>query len=355
MQNLSILKKSSESAPRAIISRTALVAVLAALVTALAVAGCLLVGSVDIPAGDVASALTGGEVSKEAWRYIVVETRVPAALTALLAGAALAIAGLLMQTTFDNPLAGPTILGISTGASLGVAVVMLALGGALTAWGHAAILAGALAGAMGVMLALLAMSSVVRSSTMLLIVGILIGYLASSAIALLNFFSSRDGVHSYVVWGLGSFSGVTLGMMPVFATAVLLLILLSMLYIKPLNALLLGSRYAESAGVNLRATRNGILVLSGALTAVVTAWCGPIGFVGLIVPHVARLALHTSNHRSLMPVTALFGAAVGALCQLISVALGEWGIIPVNAITPVLGVPVIIYIIVRRRSIFYFN
>ncbi len=327
----------------------------AGLVALLAFVGCLLTGSVDIPASDVAGALTGGDVSKEAWRYIVVETRVPAALTALLAGAALAVAGLLMQTTFDNPLAGPSILGISTGASLGVAIVMLALGGAMTVWGHAAILVGALVGALAVMLVLLAMSSVVRSSAMLLIIGILIGYLASSAIALLNFFSSRDGVHSYVMWGLGSFTGVTLGMMPLFASLVLALVAASMLYVKPLNALLLGSRYAGSAGVNLRSTRNGILLLSGSLTAVVTAWCGPISFLGLIVPHMARLALRTSNHRSLMPATALCGAALGALCQLISVAPAAWGIIPVNAITPVLGVPIIIYIIVRRRSIFYFN
>lgn len=328
---------------------------LAGLVALLAFAGCLLTGSVDIPVVDVIGALTGGDVAKDAWRYIVVETRVPAALTSLLAGGALAVAGLLMQTTFDNPLAGPSILGISTGASLGVAIVMLALGGALSTWGHAAILVGALVGALAVMLALLAMSSVVRSSTMLLIIGILIGYLASSAIALLNFFSSRDGVHSYVVWGLGSFTGVTLEMMPLFALLILVLMAASMLYIKPLNALLLGSRYAGSAGVNLQATRNGILLLSGSLTAVVTAWCGPIGFIGMIVPHVARLALHTSNHRSLMPATALCGAAIGALCQLISVAPGGLGIIPINAITPVLGVPIIIYIIVRRRSIFYFN
>lgn len=327
----------------------------AAVVTLAAFVACLLIGSVDIPPADVAAALTGGDVSREAWRYIVVETRVPAVLTALLAGAALAVAGLLMQTTFDNPLAGPTILGISTGASLGVAVVMLALGGALTAWGHTAVLVGALVGALAVMLALLAMSSLVRSATMLLIVGILIGYLASSAIALLNFFAGRDGVHSYVVWGLGSFSGVTLAAMPLFAGLCLAFIAASMLYVKPLNALLLGSRYAASAGVSLRATRNAILLISGALTAVVTAWCGPIGFVGLIVPHIARLALRTSNHRTLLPATALCGAAVGGICQLISVAPGAWGIIPVNAITPVIGVPIIIYIIVRRRSIFYFN
>lgn len=320
-----------------------------------ACAGCLLVGSVDIPAGDVWHALTGGPLPRESWRVIVCDTRIPAALTAMLAGAALAVAGLLMQTTFDNPLAGPSILGISTGASLGVAVVMLAAGSVMPVVTPDLVLAGALIGAMLVMGLLLGMSSVVRSATMLLIVGILIGYLASSAIALLNFFASRDGVHSYVIWGLGNFGGVRMTDMPVFATVILALTAASMLCIKPLNAMLLGSRYAESAGVNVRLWRNVALLVSGALTAAVTAWCGPIGFIGLVVPHISRLALHTSNHRTLLPVTALFGAAVGIVCQLLSVAPGQYGIIPVNAITPVIGVPVIIYIIVCRRSIFYFR
>ncbi len=335
-------------------SRQRLVIFLAAACTLLLFAGCLVCGSVDIPVADVLASLGGGEV-RESWRYIVVETRVPAAFTALLAGAALAVAGLLMQTTFDNPLAGPSILGISTGSSLGVAVVMLALGGVVTASGQAAVLAGAIAGALAVMLLLLAMSAMVRSSVMLLIVGILIGYLASSAIALLNFFASREGVHAYVVWGLGSFSGVTLSQLPLFAAAVLLPLAASALYVKPLNALLLGSRYAESSGVSVRAVRAALLLISGVLTAAVTAWCGPVGFIGMVVPHLARLALRTSNHRMLLPATAVFGAAVGVLCRLLGVLPGSMGVIPVNAITPVIGVPVIIYIIVKRRSIFYFN
>ncbi|MDO4320827.1 MAG: iron ABC transporter permease [Bacteroidales bacterium] len=332
------------------------VSVWAALAVLLATTvGCLLLGSVDIPAADVWRALTGGELPRESWRVIVCETRVPATLTAMLAGASLAVAGLLMQTTFDNPLAGPSILGISTGASLGVAVVMLAAGTIVPVVTRDLVLVGALIGALAVMGLLLAMSSLVRSATMLLIVGILIGYLASSAIALLNFFSSRDGVHSYVIWGLGNFGGVRMADIPLFAGANITLILASLLCIKPLNALLLGQQYAESAGVNVRLWRNAALLISGALTAAVTAWCGPVGFIGLVVPHIARLALHTSNHRSLLPVTAVFGAAVGVMCQLLSVAPGQYGVIPVNAITPVIGVPVIIYIIVCRRSIFYFR
>lgn len=333
--------------------RISVIAALAIIIAA--TAGCLLLGSVDIPAADVWRALSGGELQRESWRVIVCDTRVPAILTALLAGASLAVAGLLMQTTFDNPLAGPSILGISTGASLGVAIVMLAAGALMPVVSQDLVLIGALAGAMAVIALLLAMSSLVRSATMLLIVGILIGYLASSVIALLNFFSSREGVHSYVIWGLGNFGGVKMSEMALFAGISLLLIFASMLCIKPLNAMLLGHQYAESSGVNVKLWRNAALLISGGLTAVVTAWCGPIGFVGLVVPHIARLALHTSNHRSLLPVTALFGAATGILCQLLSVAPGQYGVIPVNAITPVIGVPVIIYIIVCRRSIFYFR
>lgn len=336
-------------------SRTAIIFIIIICVCAVTFVGCLVFGSVSIPFREVMASLFGGEVEKAAWRYIVVETRIPAACTSLLAGGALAIAGLLMQTTFDNPLAGPSILGISTGASLGVAIVMLALGGIASIWGHAAVLMGAFIGAFAVMLLLLALSSMLKSSTMLLIVGILIGYLASSAISLLNFFSTREGVHSFVMWGMGNFGSVTLDVLPLFAALSIVCIFLAMLYIKPLNALLLGGRYAESAGVNIKACRNGILLLSGSLTAIVTAWCGPIGFIGLIVPHIARLVFRTSNHRTLLPATALCGAAIGGICQLLSVAPGKWGIIPINAITPVIGVPIIIYIIVKRRSIFYFN
>lgn len=337
--------------------RTRLITVnaLMALIAIVAFAGCLTTGAADIPAGAVADILTGnGEGLPESWRYIVTETRLPAAITALLCGAALSVAGLLMQTTFANPLAGPSILGISTGASLGVAIVMLASGAAVVG-SQAAVLTGALVGAFGVMLLLMSMSALVRSNTMLLIVGILIGYLASSVIALLNFFAGSDSVHSYVIWGLGSFSGVTSAQLPLFAATVVVAAGCSMLYGKSLNALLLGERYADSAGVNVKRTRHGLLILSGVLTAAATAWCGPIGFIGLVVPHIARLSLGSSDHRALLPTTALAGMAVSLVCLWISIAPGARGIIPINAVTPVIGVPVIIYIIVRRRTIAYFN
>lgn len=312
--------------------------------------GCLFFGSVDIPPSAVIDILTGGDGGKRSWEVIVTGARLPMACTALISGAALAVAGLLMQTTFDNPLAGPSILGVSTGSSLGVAVVMLALGGSVGTIGHYfSVLLGAIAGAMVVLVVLLLFSRFIHSSVMLLIVGIMVGYLASSAVSLLNFFSTQEGVHSFVIWGLGSFSGVNLERLPVFAVVTLAVLLLSFLMVKPLDALLLGERYAANLGVNIRATRNRLLLLSGLLTAAVTAFCGPIGFIGLIVPHVARMAVNTSRHIYLLPATAMTGSAIALFCSLVSVLPGSWGVIPVNAITPIIGVPVILYIILRRK------
>ena len=318
---------------------------------------CLIIGSVNIPFNEVLNILIGNEATRKTWEIIVLETRLPMACTAMLAGAALSVAGLLLQTTFDNPLAGPSILGVSTGSSLGVAIVMLALGGSIghSLGSYVSILAGALLGAGIIILTLLAFSSIVKSSIMLLIIGILVSHLASSAISLLNFFSTQEGVHSFVIWGLGNFSGVTFERLPIFASLIIIALGLSLLLVKPLNALLLGARYAENLGVNIRATRNKLLILSGVLTAVVTAFCGPIGFIGLIVPHIARLALKSSNHIILLPATALCGAVIALLCSLISVLPISSGVIPINAITPIIGVPIIIYIILNRKRILYFN
>jgi iron complex transport system permease protein len=317
----------------------------------------LVFGSIDIPLSEVVNALIGEPVAKHTWETIVIENRLPMALTAVLAGAALAVSGLLLQTTFDNPLAGPSILGVSTGSSLGVAIVMLAMGGVVSESisSYLGILLGAIVGAAVVILVLLFFSSIVKSTAMLLIIGIMVGYLTSSAISLLNFFSTQEGVHSFVIWGMGNFTGVTLDRLPLFSILILVSLLLSFMLVKPLNALLLGARYAENLGVSIKATRNKLLLLSGILTAIVTAFCGPIGFLGLIVPHIARLALRSSNHIVLLPATALAGAVIALLCNLISVLPASWGVIPINAITPVIGVPIIIYIIVNRKKILYFN
>ena len=323
-------------------------------------AGNLFFGSVDIPTEAVIRTLWGMEVEKASWSFIIWESRIPQAITALLCGAALAGSGLMLQTAFNNPLAGPSILGINSGASLGVALVMLLGGGTIatagvTLSGFFSIVLGAFIGSMVVMGVILFFSTLIKSNIMLLITGIMIGYITSSAISLLNFFATAEGVHSYMIWGMGNFNGVSLEQMPYFATFTLSGLMLSILLIKPLNALLLGNRYAENLGVNIKRTRNLLLISTGILTAVTTAFCGPVSFIGLAVPHIARLLLGTSNHNSLLPVTLLTGSAVALLCNLICILPGESGIIPLNAVTPVLGAPVILYVIVNQRRIQYFN
>ena len=336
------------------------VMVLALLLVVLAGA-CLIFGSVDIDVVSVVRIAIGQDSDNEAWNIIVRQTRIPMVITAALAGSALAIAGLLLQTTFNNPLAGPSILGVSTGAGLGVAVVMLAMGGSIgkmlgdvEVGGYVATLGGAFLGAAAVMALLIVFSSIVKSNTMLLIIGMLVSYLGSSVVQLLNSIASEESIHSYVTWGFGTFSGVTTAQLPLYVALIAFGLLCSVLMVKPLNALLLGTRYAENLGVNTRHTRIALLMVTGLLTAVVTAYCGPIGFLGLVVPHISRLMLSTSNHSRLLPVTILAGADMALLCTLVSVG-GDHGVIPINAITPVIGVPIIIYIIINRRKIQYFN
>ena len=320
----------------------------------------LLIGSVSIPAVEVFRILQGGDGAKAGWSFILWESRLPQALTALLCGGSLAVCGLMLQTAFKNPLAGPSILGINSGASLGVALVILLFGGSITAdtfslSGFLSVLMGAFAGAMLIMALILFFSTLLRSNVMLLITGIMIGYMTSSAISLLNFFATAEGVQSYMIWGMGNFGGVSLQQMPAFATVILLGLFGSLLLIKPLNALLLGERYAENLGVNIRKVRNLLLVVTGLLTAVTTAFCGPIAFIGLAVPHMARMILGTANHNSLLPATILSGAAVALLCNLICILPGEEGIIPLNAVTPIIGAPIIIYVILNQRNSQHFN
>ena len=291
---------------------------------------------------------------KPSWQYIVLEARLPQALTAVLCGAALAVSGLLLQTAFRNPLAGPSIFGINSGAGLGVALVMLLLGGSLSVGsvsfsGFFAVLIAVFIGAMAVMALIFFFTTLVKSNVMLLIIGIMIGYISSSAVSLLNFFATDEGVKSYMVWGMGSFSGVSLKYMPLFAAITLLGLIASAMLIKPLNALMLGNRYAQNLGVNIQRVRNTLLWVTGLLTAITTAFCGPVAFIGLAVPHIARLLLTTVNHRWLMPATMLTGAVVALLCNVICVLPGESGVIPLNAVTPVIGAPVIIYVIIHER------
>ncbi len=312
----------------------------------------LITGSIHIPVPDILAILLGDETIKPSWRFIILESRLPQALTAMLCGGALAVCGLLLQTAFRNPLAGPGIFGINSGAGLGVALVMLFLGGSLSlgsvsATGFMAVLIAAFVGAMAVMALIFFFSTLVRSHVMLLIIGIMIGYISNSAISLLNFFATDEGVKSYMVWGMGSFGSVTIDQMPVFVLLTVVGLIGALLLIKPLNALMLGDRYAENLGINIFRVRNWLLFVTGVLMAVTTAYCGPVAFIGLAVPHIARLLLVTDNHRILLPATILMGAIVALLCNFICFLPGETGIIPLNAVTPLVGAPVIIYVILK--------
>lgn len=312
----------------------------------------LFIGSVSLPWGDVADILLGrgqGGVSE----FIVLGSRLPMAVTAMLAGAGLAASGLMLQTAFRNPLAGPSILGISSGASLGVALVMLLFGGTITAGvfsvgGYAAVIIGAFFGSLLVMGILLSLSTVLKNDLMLLITGIMIGYLVSSAIMLLNYAATAEGIQSYVMWGMSTFNGVSTDRLPLFSGLTLAGIALALLLVKPLNLLLLGDGYARNLGINLTRVRNLLLLATGILTATITAFCGPVSFLGLSVPHIARLIFRSDNHRILMPATLLVGAAVTLCCNLVCVLPAD-SVLPVNTVTPLFGAPVVIWILLRNR------
>ncbi|MBQ0073312.1 MAG: iron ABC transporter permease [Prevotella sp.] len=321
------------------------------------IAANLFCGSVDIPVAETLRILTSGEATKASWQYIILDSRLPQTITALLCGASLAASGLLLQTAFRNPLAGPSILGITNGASLGVALVMLLTGGVLSLSGSdihftgvIAIIAGAFLGALIVIAILLAFATVVSNHIMLLIVGIMVSYLTSSIVSILNFFANADNIQSFVLWGMGSFSDVSNAQLPWFSAICLLGILCALLLIKPLNALLLGDNYAENLGINTRSARRQLLIVTGILTAVTTAFCGPIAFIGLAVPHIARMITKTSNHAILLPATMLCGANIALLCNIIC-TMPHNMIMPINAITPLFGAPVIIYVLTSKLKI----
>lgn len=309
-------------------------------------------GSVSIPFHAVADILTGGDAGNEGWRLILLHTRLPQAVTALLAGMALSVAGLLLQTLFNNPLAGPEVLGINSGAGLGVAVVMLLLQGTLVAgWGgYLAVLAGAFIGALSIIVVVLLLARLLSNKIYLLIAGLAMSYLTSSVISILNYFSTAEGVHSYLIWGMGSFGAVSVAQLPFYSVLLAVVLVAALLLVKPLNALLLGDYYAVNLGINIKRVRGVLLLIVGLLTATVTAFCGPVAFIGLAVPHLSRMAVGTSNHRRLLPVTMLLGGAVTLLCNLVCQLPGESGLLPLGAITPLVGAPVIIYVVLKERS-----
>lgn len=323
----------------------------------------LAVGSVRIPLDEIVSVLLGGDASKQAWATIVLKFRLPKALTAMLAGAALSVSGLQMQTLFRNPLAGPFVLGISSGASLGVALTVLLAGVAVGLGGSTTLLAGislagdtslalsAIAGSGLVLLLVMSVARRVQSGMTLLILGLMFGYTTSALVSVLIYFSVVERIQAYISWTFGSFGGVTWRQLQVMAPAILVGLAGGHLLMKPLNALLLGETYALSLGLNVRRVRLGIIGTSAVLAGVVTAFCGPIGFLGIAVPHLCRSLLHTSDHRLLLPAVTFMGATLALGADIVAGLPGSQLTLPLNAVTALLGAPVVIWVILRQRNL----
>lgn len=313
-------------------------------------------GSVSIPMKEIWAAIFGG--NDATYRTIVLDYRLPQAITALLAGIGLSVSGLLMQTLFRNPLADPSLLGISSGSSLGVALVILLAGSfggislsTMALWSTFGVTLAAFVGAFLVLLLILALSSRLRSMVSLVLVGIMIAYIAGSVTDILKFFSQKEGLHSFVIWGMGSFSNVSKAQLPFFAITVVVGTVCAFLLFKTLNLLLLGERYAENLGVNIRRSSMLIILVSGFLTALITAFCGPIAFLGLAVPHIARFLFKSSDHKLLIPATAFIGMDLALFCNLIARLPSFEGNLPINSVTALIGAPIVLWVIFHRQKV----
>lgn len=317
----------------------------------------ILLGSVSIPAEEIIKIVTGGASDSAIYNNIVLKSRVPQSLTAIMAGAGLAVSGLLMQTVFRNPLAGPSVLGISSGASLGVAFVVLlsgSIGGValskLGVIGEVTITVSAIVGSLLIMALIAYVAQKVKGNVTLLIMGVMIGYIANAVIGVLKFFSAEEDIRAYVIWGLGSFARVSGGQTTVFIVLMLILLPMSFLLIKTLNLLLLGDAYAKNLGLNIKKARLLVISCSGVLVAIVTAYCGPIVFLGLAVPHLCRGIFRTSNHATILPASLLAGASLALLCNLIARMPGFEGALPVNSVTALVGAPVVMWVLFNKRK-----
>ena len=315
----------------------------------------LFVGSVTIPFADLFNLFFGSETNPTV-STIVFDYRLPQAVTALFAGAALSVAGLLMQTLFRNPLADPSMLGISSGAGLGVAITILLtgiLGGSALStmgiWSNLGVSLAAFVGATLVLMLILGFSSRVRNMTTLIIIGLMVSYLACSLTDIMKFFSMKEDIHAFVIWGMGSFSAVGTSKLTFFSISIIIGLFASLFMSKNLNIILLGDLYAENLGVNVKRNNLFIILVSGYLTAIVTAYCGPIAFLGLAIPHLTRFIFKTSDHRILVPAVMLIGMVVSLLCNLVARMPGFEGNLPINAVTAFIGAPIVIWVILRKR------
>lgn len=314
-------------------------------------------GSVSIPIDEIIAVLLGNESSKSSWATIILHFRLPKAITAMLVGSGLSIAGLLMQTLFKNPLAGPFVLGISSGASLGVAILILGagiFGGVLStvsfsSWGLA--IASSLGAAM-VLFAVLLTAHKVRNTMSILIIGLMFGTVTSAIISVFTFFSDAEKIQQFVFWGFGSLGNLSWNEILVFFTIYLIAIINSISTIKPLNSLLIGENYSKSLGVNIKKNRTIILVITSLLTGVTTAFAGPIAFIGLAVPHITKLVFKTSDHKILLPAVAILGAIILLVCDMVAQLPTSEFTLPINAVTSLIGAPVVIWLLVRKKKIY---
>lgn len=315
----------------------------------------LFVGSVTIPFSDLFNVFFGEE-SSQTIKTIVLDYRLPQAVTAIFAGAALSVAGLLMQTLFRNPLADPSMLGISSGAGLGVAITILLTGvignsalSTMGIWSNLGVSLAAFIGATLVLMLILGFSSRVRNMTTLIIIGLMVSYLAGSLTDIMKFFSMKEDIHAFVIWGMGSFSAVGTSKLTFFSISIIIGLFASLFMTKNLNITLLGDLYAENLGLNVKRNSLFIVLVSGYLTAIVTAFCGPIAFLGLAIPHLTRFIFRTSDHKVLVPATMLIGMVISLLCNLVARMPGFEGNLPINAVTAFIGAPVVIWVILRKR------
>lgn len=313
------------------------------------------VGSISIPIKEIFNSLIGENSSKETWQYIIINFRLPKAIAAILVGMGLSISGLLMQTLFRNPLAGPDVLGLSSGASLGVATVVLGAGflpsflASYLLSSYGIILASSL-GSFLVLLAVLSVSQKLRDTMAILIVGLMFGSLTFAIVGTLTYFSTAEQLQKFTFWSLGNLGNLSWESIFILFLCLAIGLLLSLVSIKPLNALLLGENYARSLGMNYKRTRFIIILATSILTGSITSFAGPIAFIGLAVPHIAKLVFQTSNHTILFWSTLLLGAIIMLICDSISQLPGSDLTLPINAVTSIFGAPIVIWLLIRKRK-----
>ncbi|MEJ4087158.1 iron ABC transporter permease [Galbibacter orientalis] len=315
-------------------------------------------GSVKIPIKEIVNILTGNQIEKQSWEYIILNYRLPKAFTAILVGSGLSISGLLMQTLFRNPLAGPFVLGISSGASLGVAILIM--GSSLFAGIFSGFLLNSISiaiaatiGSFLVLLAIFIVASSIKDSMALLIIGLMFGSITTAVVSVLSYFTSKDQLQQYIFWSFGSLGNLSWNQLALLAILFVIGIIITILVLKPLNALLLGENYAQSMGIQLKKSRYLIIIATSFLAGSITAFAGPIAFIGLAVPHLTRQLFNTQNHHVLVPATILFGAILMLLCDTIAQLPTSEYSLPINAITSIIGAPVVIWLLVRKRKMIF--